>query len=200
MQKKKGSALETIEGMESLFEFGGGIAPFLEELFSFLGDLMPILAKATRAIENSHSAMPAATDNITSATTLAEEATQSIMDQIEKMSSQIEEILANKPDDALQSSLQDVAGKIVEIQTALQFQDITSQHLKQATQIVEAIQSRSQKMIHALDGIAEKNDLVKSILDKYAREIEVEDQVDTTDEIHMDDSISQADIDSLFGS
>ena len=53
-KKKQGPVLKTLKEIESLFEFGGGIAPFLEELFAFRSDLMPILAKAGRSLKKHH--------------------------------------------------------------------------------------------------------------------------------------------------
>lgn len=103
---------------------------------------MPILAKASRSLENTTASMPAASDNITSANMIAEDATNTIMDNVEHITVELDKLIVDQPDGNLKEPLQNLAGKVAEINIALQFQDITSQHLRQATLIVEAIQMR----------------------------------------------------------
>lgn len=184
--------------IESLFEFGGEIAPFLEELFAFLSDLMPILAKASRSLENTTASMPAASDNITSANMMAENATHTIMDSAEHITVELDKLIVDQPDGDLKEALQDLAGKVTEISIALQFQDITSQHLRQATLIVEAIQMRMEKLFESLKNIGEKNELVNKIVESYSQGTD-EEAIDTTDRVRKEAAISQTDIDALFG-
>ncbi len=198
-KKKQGSVLKTLKEIESLFEFGGEITPFLEELFAFLSDLMPILAKASQSLESTTASMPAASDNITSADIMAEDATHIIMDNVEHITVELDRLIADQPDGDMRGALKDLAGKAVEINMALQFQDITSQHLRQAMQIVEAIQVRMEKLFESLKGIGEKNEMVKKIVESYT-EGAGEEAVDITDTIRKEAAISQADIDALFGS
>ncbi|MEE9466102.1 MAG: hypothetical protein V3W14_11085 [Candidatus Neomarinimicrobiota bacterium] len=197
-KKKQGPVLKTLKEIESLFEFGGEIAPFLEELFAFLSDLMPILAKASRSLENTTASMPAASDNITSADMMAEDATHIIMDNVEHITVELDKLIVDQPDGDMKEALKDLAGKAAEINMALQFQDITSQHLRQAMQIVEAIQVRMEKLFESLKSIGEKNELVKKIVESYTQGAD-EEAIDITDTVRKEAAISQNDIDALFG-
>ncbi len=198
-KKKQGPVLKTLKEIESLFEFGGEIVPFLEELFAFLSDLMPILAKAGQSLKNTTASMPAASDNITSADMMAEDATHTIMDNVEHITVELDKLITDQPDGDTKEALRNLAGKVVEISIVLQFQDITSQHLRQAVQIVEAIQVRMEKLFISLQSIGEKNELVKNVVESYAQEAKEEAAIDTTDTVRQDAAISQADIDALFG-
>jgi len=197
-KKKQGPVLKTLKEIESLFEFGGEIAPFLEELFAFLSDLMPILAKAGRSLKNTTASMPAASDNITSADIMAENATHVIMDNVEHITVELDKLIADQPDGDMKGALQDLAGKAAEINMALQFQDITSQHLRQAMQIVEAIQVRMEKLFESLKSIGEKNEMVKKIVESYTEDAD-EEAIDISDTVRKEAAISQTDIDALFG-
>lgn len=197
--KGTGTVLKSLMNLESLFEFGGEISPFLEELFAFLSDLMPILAKAQFSLRDSTKHMPDASDNIASAETLSEDATNTIMDNLEGITADLEALNSSNLDAATQAKLDTLGDKITEIQMALQFQDITAQHLRQASQIVAAIQSRMSKLFEALQAIGEKNEMIKAIVDNYAQDVGDEDALDQADTIRRDDSVSQADIDALFG-
>ncbi len=198
-KKKQGPVLKTLKEIESLFEFGGEIAPFLEELFAFLSDLMPILAKAGRSLKNTTASMPAASDNITSADMMAEDATHIIMDNVEHITVELDKLIVDQPDGDMKEALQDLAGKAAEINIALQFQDITSQHLQQAMQIVEAIQVRMEKLFESLKGIGVRNEMVKKIVESYTEGAD-EEAIDITDTVRKEAAVSQDDIDALFGS
>lgn len=198
-EKGTGTVLKSLMNLESLFEFGGEISPFLEELFAFLSDLMPILAKAQFSLRDSTKHMPDASDNIASAETLSEDATNTIMDNLEGITADLEALNSSNLDAATQAKLDTLGDKITEIQMALQFQDITAQHLRQASQIVAAIQMRMSKLFEALQAIGEKNEMIKAIVDNYAQDVGDEDALDQADTIRRDDSVSQADIDALFG-
>ena len=198
-EKGTGTVLKSLMNLESLFEFGGEISPFLEELFAFLSDLMPILAKAQFSLRDSTKHMPDASDNIASAETLSEDATNTIMDNLEGITADLEALNSSNLDAATQAKLDTLGDKITEIQMALQFQDITAQHLRQASQIVAAIQLRMSKLFEALQAIGEKNEMIKAIVDNYAQDVGDEDALDQADTIRRDDSVSQADIDALFG-
>lgn len=200
MKTKKGTVLQSLMNIESLFEFGGEIAPFLEELFKFLNDLMPILAKANRSLANTTTAMPGASENIASAEQMAENAANTIMDNTDQIATGLSDLIAKEPEGETKKALADLAEKIYQISMALQFQDITSQHLKQASQIVEAIQTRMVKLFEALQSIGEHNALVRSLVEKYAEQDGEDEAIDTADTIRKDDAITQADIDALFGS
>ena len=199
MEKKTGTVLKTLKDMESLFQFGGEISPFLEELFAFLSDLLPILAKTKFSLQDTTKYMPDASDNIASAEMLSQDATHTIMDNLEAITTELESLTSSDLDAATQEKLSGIVDKITEIHMALQFQDITAQHLQQASQIVEAIQLRMNKLFEALQNIGEQNKMVKAIVDNYTQSQEDEDQLDHADQIRRDDSVSQADIDALFG-
>ena len=121
------------------------------------------------------------------------------MDNLEAITTDLEAITSGNLDAATQEKLGTLAEKITQIQMALQFQDITAQHLQQAAQIVEAIQVRMNKLFEALQTIGEKNETVKAIVDNYAQEVGDDDALDQADKIRRDDAVSQADIDALFG-
>ena len=199
MAEQQGPVVKTLKDIKSLFEFGDEIAPFLEELFAFLTDLMPILAKANHLLGDTTASMPAASENIASADTIAESATHTIMDHVEELTTGLDDLISTQKEAQCKAELQKFAGKMGEIQTALQFQDITSQHLSQATQIVAAIQVRMEKMFESLQTIGEKNEAVKVILENYAADISSDEAISTEDTIRRDDAISQDEIDALFG-
>jgi hypothetical protein len=196
-EKQPGKVLKTLQNIESLFEFGGEITPFLEELFRFISDLTPILARANRSLQSSASTIPAASDNILSAEQMAEDATNTIMDNADQISAGLSELIADKPEDKTRLVLEELVSRTEQIQMSLQFQDITSQHLQQASQIVEAIHSRLDQMFQSLEEIGQRNELVQGLVQKF--DPEEEDAFQFTDTIHRDGAISQADIDALFG-
>ncbi|MFC1481118.1 hypothetical protein ACFL6E_02605 [Candidatus Neomarinimicrobiota bacterium] len=197
MDRTQDPVLPSLRDTEGCFEFGGEIAPFLEELFAFLRDLMPILAKASFSLMDTTQAMPGATDNISSAASIAESATHRIMDSIESIGADLDNLDGKDLDDDSQAIITSLSDKVNDIAIALQFQDITAQHLQQANQIVTAIQARMNKLFAALTTVGEKNKMVKTILDNYT--LTDEEEIDTTDKIRQDASISQDDIDALFG-
>ena len=199
MTEQQGPAVKTLKDIMSLFEFGDEIAPFLEELFAFLTDLMPILAKANHLLGDTTASMPAASENIASANTIAESATHTIMDHVEELTAGFDDLISTQKDAKCKAEFQKLADKMGEIQIALQFQDITSQHLSQATQIVAAIQVRMEKMFESLQTIGEKNEAVKAILENYAGDISSNEVISTEDTIRRDEAISQDEIDALFG-
>ena len=200
MDRKQGVVLKTLQDIESPFEFGGEITPFLEELFGFLTDLAPLLAKMSSSLETTVTSMPAASDNIESANAMAENATTAIMDNLDGITQGLDRLLTLHTQGETYDTLQGLADQVNEIQVALQFQDITSQHLAQATQIVEAIQVRIKKMFGALQAIGEENQMVKTILDAYTSDTGEEGAIEAADTIRRGEGISQADIDALFGS
>ncbi|MCH8326958.1 MAG: hypothetical protein IID15_00350 [Candidatus Marinimicrobia bacterium] len=199
MDKKSGTVLNTLRDIESLFEFGGEIAPFLEELFTFLTDLMPILARANQSLASTTESIPTATDNIASADEMAQNAANTIMDNADQITTALDDLLA-KSDGETKAALEEVMDKVNEINMALQYQDITSQHLKQATQIVEAIQVRMQKLFQGLQAIGENNEAIRKLVESYSTEMEADDASAFEDTIHNSaDAISQDEIDALFG-
>ena len=171
MTEQQGPVVKTLKDIKSLFEFGDEIAPFLEELFAFLTDLMPILAKANHLLGDTTASMPAASENIASADTITESATHTIMDHVDEITVGLDDLISSQKKGKIKTELKELAGKVDDIQTALQFQDITSQHLSQATQIVAAIQVRMEKMFESLQSIGKKNEAVKAIIESYAGEI-----------------------------
>jgi DNA polymerase III gamma/tau subunit len=196
---KSKEAVQSLKDLEELLSSGEDLRPLLEEFFTFLNDLLPILANANRSLEDTTSSMPTAADNIGSADAMAEDAAHTIMDQVDQITTELDRIQVKSGDGELKQSLESVGDRIASIQTALQFQDITSQHLQQARQIIDAIHSRMKQLFESLQGVGEKNELVKSVLDSY-NPTEEEDLIDTEDTIRRDETVSQADIDALFGS
>ena len=56
-----------------------------------------------------------------------------------------------------------------------------------------------EKMFESLQGIGEKNEAVKAILEKYAGEITTDIALAAEDTIRREEAISQDEIDALFG-
>ena len=56
--------MSTLRAIDSVLEFGGEIAPFLEELFACLTGLMPILAWANKSLASTTESIRSASDNI----------------------------------------------------------------------------------------------------------------------------------------
>jgi hypothetical protein len=191
--------VQPLKDLEELLSSGDDVRPLLEEFFAFLNDLLPILAKANRSLEDTTSSIPAAAENIGNADAMAEDAAQTIMDQVDQITAELDRIQKKSGDGEIKQSLESVGDRIASIQTALQFQDITSQHLQQARQIIDAIHSRMKQLFESLQRVGDKNELVKSILDGYNQTGE-EERIDTKDTIRRDETVSQADIDALFGS
>lgn len=196
MDEKSGTVLGTLRDIESLFEFGGEIVPFLEELFRFLTDLMPILARANKALETTTESIPSASDNIASAEMMAENAANTIMDTADQITADLDKMIG-EADDKTREGLEVIALKINEINMAMQYQNITAQHLQQATLIVEAIQVRMQRLFQGLQEIGKNNEAIRKLVDSY---LDMDDdEIDTEDTIHNENAISQDEIDALFG-
>ena len=130
---------------------------------------------------------------------MAEDAANTIMDNADQISTSLDDLIP-KTDGDTKASLEDIALKVNEINMALQYQDITSQHLKQATQIVQAVQLRMQKLFLGLQEIGEGNEAVRKLMESYSEEMANEDAEVIEDTIHNSaDAISQDEIDALFG-
>jgi hypothetical protein len=199
-ETKQGKVLKTLQDIESLFEFGGEITPFLEELFRFLNDLMPLLARARCYLQSTSSSAPAASDNIHSAEQMAEDATNTIMDNADQICVQLGDLQAGDGNGDTKKVLEEVVHRAQQIQMSLQFQDITSQHLQQATRIVEAIHTKLDQMFLGLEEMGQHNELVQKLVEKYAHVEDCDQMLETEDTIHRgDNAISQDDIDALFG-
>lgn len=198
-EKKQGKVLKTLQDIESLFEFGGEITPFLEELFRFLNDLMPLLARARCYLQSTSSSAPAASDNIHSAEQMAEDATNTIMDNADQICVQLGDLQSSDGNGDTKKVLEEVMHRAQQIQMSLQFQDITSQHLQQATRIVEAIHTKLDQMFLSLEEMGQTNTLVQGLVEKYAHVEDCDELLEAQDTIHRDGAISQADIDAMFG-
>jgi hypothetical protein len=198
-EKQPGKVLRTLQDIESLFETGGEITPFLEELFRFLNDLMPLLARARCYLQSTATSAPAASDNIHSAEQMAEDATNTIMDNADQICVQLGDLQAGDGNGDTKKVLEEVVHRAQQIQMSLQFQDITSQHLQQATRIVEAIHTKLDQMFLGLEEMGQQNELVQRLVEKYAHVEDCDELLETEDTIHRDGAISQADIDALFG-
>jgi hypothetical protein len=196
-EKQQGKVLTTLRELGSLFEFGGEITPFLEVLLAFLEDLVPIMTEVNTSWDNLASSMPTASGNIASAEEVAEDATNTIMDNADQINAQLGDLLADDGNGDTKKVLEEVMHRAEQIQMSLQFQDISSQHLQQASRIVEAINNRLENLFNALQNLAEHNELVKTVFEKQPAE--KTEEIDLVDTIHQKDAISQADIDAMFG-
>ena len=129
---------------------------------------------------------------------MAQDAANTIMDTADIITLELD-TLVEESESNTREALASLALKINEINMASRYQDITSQHLHQASQIVEAIQTRMQKLFRALQDIGEKNGAIRSIVENHANEADAEDEIDTADSIYRENAISQDKIDALFG-
>lgn len=199
-KEKTDTVIQPLQDLEDRLKSSGEeVLPLLEEFFAFLNDLLPLLAKANRSLEDTTASIPTAAENIGSADAMAEDAAHTIMDEVEQISNELERIPVKKGDGELQESLESMGARIASIQTALQFQDISSQHLRQAREIIDAIHKRLRQLFESLQGAGKRNELVESILESYVQTGE-EDKIDTEDTIRRSEAFSQADIDALFKS
>ncbi len=105
MGKREGSAAGKILEIRALFEAEGETAPFLEELFTFLGDLIRIIVRTSSMLEDTASTMPSVSGSITNAEMMAEDATLTIMDRVEEISTGLEQLAETQSGGELKASL-----------------------------------------------------------------------------------------------
>ncbi len=207
MDKKnvEGDVLQKIQGLKSLFKFGGEIVPFIEELFLFIQDVLPLMDKISNYIGETTKSMPKAQDRIAKANKETEAATAKIMDKLDVMGQRLEEMSAqiesSGNDEKLQSLIQDVQNDSSEIVFALQFQDITAQQLEHAQKMLHVIYTKFNQLFQTIDRLEIDDSLKKIFFGNIMQPDEDKDVITrASEDLIRNEGISQDDIDKLFSS
>lgn len=197
--------LSRINDMRGFFKFGDEVIPFLGDLFAFLKGIMPLMSEMNNSLQDTAQKLPTATDRIDDVTKATEYATVEILDALDRISASLE-ALPNMEQKAQNESISTMHEEVANIVNALQFQDITSQKLSHANNILGAIYEKFTSLFASLEEAKISTSVGKQVLeaieqnvDTEARRLEQEDfEEKTKDEIRHEE-ISQDDIDSLFG-
>ena len=210
--------LSRIQHIKSLFAFGEGILPFLEELFVFLREVTPLLNEVSDSIMNTTGMMPDAATEIDSAVEETSDATYRIMESVESIIEELDDLEQRTKE--IESYEDDIEGAIDEVRTnadsimnALQFHDIVSQKMVHVRSVLSEVQ---QKMLELFTRVYEleidedvRNNIMETLgvdVDEFDRilqsKIEVKENL-TADEDPREQEeggqFSQDDIDDLFG-
>ena len=212
--------LSRIKHIKSLFAFGEGILPFLEELFIFLREVTPLLNDVSDSIMNTTGMMPDAAIELDSAVEETSDATYRIMDNVEQILSELQDLEKRTQDsehyeENIEESIADIRQRADAIMNALQFHDIVSQKMVHVRRVLGEIQ---QKMLQLFTRVYELNidkavrDNILSTLgvnvDEFERILQSKIDIDerlTADEDPREEKQAQAqqfnqdDIDDLFG-
>jgi chemotaxis regulatin CheY-phosphate phosphatase CheZ len=214
--------LSRIKHIKSLFAFGEGILPFLEELFVFLREVTPLLNDVSDSIMNTTGRMPDAAIELDAAVEETSDATHRIMESVEtilKELDKLEELEAGDSDEALES-IDDIRTRADSIMNALQFHDIVSQKLVHVRRVLSEIQQKMLQLftrVYDLDIDKEVRENILSTMgvnvDEFERilqsKIEMDDRLtgdkpmkakgDEEEEEDASQKFDQSDIDDLFG-
>jgi len=186
-----------ITSLKQLFEFGGELMPFIEELYGFLKDIIPLIDDMTGSLKETSDTMPKAQERIDKVTEATLLATTQIMDKLDHINSHCDKLSAKEKDEENINMLSEIQMDSMDIINSLQFQDITSQKLGHAREILDAVHERFGKLFERIDSMKindnMKNQLFGSRLKEHKGDIAEagEDQIRT-------EGISQDDIDALF--
>ncbi|TNE68925.1 hypothetical protein EP331_15030 [bacterium] len=213
-----GEILTRIKQIKSLFAFGEGILPFLEELFVFLKEVSPLLNDVSESIMNTTGLMPDAANELDTAVAETTDATYQIMNRVEHIMSQIDSLeMAQNPDDTEASQmLSEIRTDAMAIMTALQFHDIVSQKLVHVRKVMAEIQQKMLQLFTRVYELHIEEEIKENILTTFGVNIEKFHKIMDT-KIHVDHrltadspapntekqapaaSFNQDDIDDLFG-
>mgnify|MGYP002640262489 CR=1 FL=1 len=197
--------LVRINDMRGFFKFGDEVIPFLGDLFAFLKNIMPLMSEMNSSLQDSAQKLPTASDRIEDVNKATEYATVEILDALDRISSNLEKL--PKMDKENQSeSIATMHEEVANIVNALQFQDITSQKLNHANQILVAIYEKFTVLFASLEKAKFSTAVGKKVLealeesvDEEAREAAQNEFEEKTKDVIRHEEISQDDIDSLFG-
>lgn len=215
--------LSRIKHIKSLFAFGEGILPFLEELFVFLKEVTPLLNEVSSNIMNTSGMMPDAAFELDSAVEETSDATYKIMENVEEIMKLLDNYQEKTKDikelDDVESPVDEIRAKSMAIMNALQFHDIVSQKLVHVRRVLGEVQQRMLALftrVYALEIDADVKENILSTLGVNVEEFErimetkIEDDTRLTDDRpdpkskkeEADSKASQfdqSDIDDLFG-
>ncbi len=203
--EKASTIIEKIEEMRDFLRIGDEVIPFLGELFRFIQQVMPLMSEVNSSFKDSTSKLPDAEDRISDVTKATELATTEIMDTLDEISENVE-LLAEGQSEEKQKIAETINNHIQDVLMSLQFQDITSQKLTHANQILVAISKK-------FSGLHLKTEHIKlntKIGEKMINELQIginsekikkdsEDFHKETEDVIRHEKISQDDIDDLFG-
>lgn len=210
--------LSRIKHIKSLFAFGEGILPFLEELFVFLREVTPLLNDVSDSIMNTTGRMPDAAIELDAAVEETSDATYRIMESVETILKELDKLeeLTGKDED-IDESLGDIRTRADSIMNALQFHDIVSQKLVHVRRVLGEIQQKMLQLftrVYDLDIDKEVRENILSTMgvnvDEFERILQSKIELDerlTADQPQKKEEeeeeptqkFDQSDIDDLFG-
>ncbi len=199
--KNMDEIIDRIQEMRGFFQIGGELIPFLTDLFVFLKDILPLMSEMKISMVDSTHKLPTAQDRIEDVSQATEMATTEILDKLDAISEKVNSISTSN--DGMKEEIQSA---ILDINYALQFQDITSQKLEHANRILRAIYEKFQRLYTTLESLKQQSDVSSRILSSIGIE-NIEEKLsedrksfqNETKDIVRHESISQDDIDDLFG-
>lgn len=211
--------LARIKHIKSLFAFGEGILPFLEELFVFLREVTPLLNDVSDSIMNTTGMMPDAAVELDAAVEETSDATYRIMESVEQILEEVEKLeeISEEMDngDDVDASLKDIRTRADSIMNALQFHDIVSQKLVHVRSVLGEIQQKMLQLFTRVYDLDIDKDVRDNILttmgvnvDEFERilqsKIEISERLTADKEPEKQDEdeaqkFDQSDIDDLFG-
>ena len=195
---------DKIEEIRGFFKFGDKIIPFLGDMFRFLRDVMPLMNTVNASLEDSKHKIPTASERITSANQTSEMATHDILDKLDCISLKMSVLSVGAAGDK-KEAFDQIQDDVMDIISALQFQDITSQKLDHANRILSAIQEKFVQLFAALEQVKTNTTIGNKVMDEFNNGILREEVKhgsveldDRTVDIIRHEEISQDDIDKLF--
>lgn len=210
--------LTRIKQIKSLFAFGEGILPFLEELFVFLKEVTPLLNDVSESIMNTTGLMPDAANELDTAVAETTDATYQIMSRVEHIMQHIDTLeMAQNPDDKESAAtLSDIRSDAMAIMTALQFHDIVSQKLVHVRRVLAEIQQKMLQLFTRVYELHIEDEIKENILTTFGVNIEkfhkiMESKINVDSRLTADApapdamkktstaAFNQDDIDDLFG-
>lgn len=170
-----GEILTRIKQIKSLFAFGEGILPFLEELFIFLKEVSPLLNDVSESIMNTTGLMPDAASELDTAVAETTDATYQIMSRVEQIMGHVDNLeVAQKANDSADSAqmLAEIRNDAIAIMTALQFHDIVSQKLVHVRKVMAEIQIKMLQLFTRVYELHIEDEIKENILTTFGVNIE----------------------------
>jgi len=169
-----GEIITRIKQIKSLFAFGEGILPFLEELFVFLREVSPLLNDVSESIMNTTGLMPDAASELDTAVAETTDATYQIMNRVEQIMSHVDtlEMGANPEDMEAAMMLGEIRNDAIAIMTALQFHDIVSQKLVHVRKVMAEIQIKMLQLFTRVYELHIEDEIKENILSTFGVNIE----------------------------
>lgn len=209
--------LTRIKQIKSLFAFGEGILPFLEELFVFLKEVSPLLNDVSESIMNTTGMMPDAASELETAVAETTDATYQIMSRAEQIMMHIDNLEAVQGGDSDSAAmLSEIRNDAMAIMTALQFHDIVSQKLVHVRKVMAEIQIKMVQLFTRVYELHIEEEIKENILATFGVNVEKFHNM-MENKIHVDSKMTadapppssapkappanfnQNDIDDLFG-